>query len=922
MASIKLLNTAINSIFAKKYNDAILKKFFTYEYLYLTGSPSLNEHKVPNNLKLSLAHVDNYFPFPLIFTRCIWKAFSQKQNKFTTDCLLSMNDYVNGFLTIYTGSLESRIRMVFHIFNVNKDKYAHIEDVKCILNYIHIYSNKKHISVLDEMINDFYGKHKKLDEENFISRTMKKHSGVFLIMMSIFKELKTFSHEILSLMGDSLTASTNITPSNTNPSKNNILMKRLQSKFRMKESFNLVINKESSMKDNNNNNNNLHNNSNANLNTSNSNIQDNNFFPKFHTNIGLSSKKKDDDTAIIDYIQANYNPDFTFTNSLRNVNQNVNQDNSDDCLFESSTSNANCIKGNSFVATSNDEMVLSNDFEYEYDLRDMIELDMFENDFKYLRFASVDNYDQFNYQIPKGSNDFVLKSGVVEILNTSNMSIRSKGSFCSLNKSYNCRTIIVNESNTTPNQQGGAVTRQGSPGKSSFMRSNSGKLMPLKKKTNENYSQNLLTSSPIRDRGEPNNSINLSLLSDHSSLLLNPPEVYEEEVSLMKNSKLKRYTLFLVKGFLVFVKKKSIDLVNLNDKDLMIPEIKRLIPLKHLFIVDSSSTVVISDKNYYVLNIGSTIQHEKRKYLLYFDTKPPLSSLTSLILTETNYISITKEYTYVKEIGRGSFCSMKLMRHNKSGKLFAVKQMKKNVSSIDEFNTQNWEKDIIFFLKNFSKCEHILKFYNVFESYNHLYVVSEFVEAGSLSKYLTKIRARLQPSSVNKIALHISKGLKELHKYGIIHRDLKLENIVMDVSDNGEFTAKLIDFGLSKVVTPLSRTNESYGTLIYCSPEIMLNLPYNSKVDVWSLGVIIFYLLFAVMPFGVKGNESEQEISHKIIVNNLKFPVIPNDITSGPELKAYKGLVDVITRSLYKDLEHRNHIDEVERKLNVCYAGT
>ena len=437
MASIKLLNSAINSIFAKKYNDAILKKFFTYEYLYLIGSPSLNEHKVPNNLKLSLAHVDNYFPFPLLFTRCIWKAFSQKQNDFTTDCSLSMNDYVNGFLTIYTGSVESRIRMVFHIFNVNKDKYAHIEDVKCILNYIHIYSNKKHLSLLDDLINDFYGRHKMLDEENFISRTMKKQPGVFLIMMSIFKELKTFSHEILALMGDSLSANSNIVPSNTNPSKNNILMKRLQSKFRMKDSFNLVINKEPSTKDNNNNN--AQNNSNSILNTSNSNIQENNFFPKFHTNIGLSLKNKDDDSAIVDYIQANYNPDFTLTHSLGNVNHNVHQDNSDDCLFESSISNTNGIKATSVV--SNDEMLLNHD--YEFDIKDMIELDMFENDFKYLRLTSMDNYDQFNYQIPKGSNDFVLKSGVVEFLSTSNLSIQSKGSVCSLNKSFNCPWIIV-----------------------------------------------------------------------------------------------------------------------------------------------------------------------------------------------------------------------------------------------------------------------------------------------------------------------------------------------------------------------------------------------------------------------------------------------------------------------------------------------
>ena len=80
----------------------------------------------------------------------------------------------------------------------------------------------------------------------------------------------------------------------------------------------------------------------------------------------------------------------------------------------------------------------------------------------------------------------------------------------------------------------------------------------------------------------------------------------------------------------------------------------------------------------------------------------------------------------------------------------------------------------------------------------------------------------------------------------------------MSVADNGDFTAKLIDFGLSKVITPLARTKEPYGTLIYCSPDVILGVPYNSKVDVWSLGIIIFYLLFALMPFEIKGNENDR----------------------------------------------------------------
>ena len=937
MDSIKLLNSAINSIFPRKYNEAILKQYFTYEYLFLAGASSLNKRKAPQNIKLTLFHVENYFPFPMLLTRCIWKAFSYKpkEHTLTLTSSLSIDEYVNGFLIIYTGSIESRIRLVFNLFNVNKDNYAHIEDVRCILTYIHIYSNKQQLTLLNDTINAFFGTHKMFDEENFVLRTLKKHSGVFLIMMSILSELKTFSHEILALMGDSSCCNNYNNPSSPSPSmKSNILMKRLQSKFKMKDNNNNIIpHKDLYSKDI------ICLNYSSNYNKYNNNNDNNSFFPKYHTNIGMSYKHKYKDKdkfiigdIIVDYIQANYNSEFTFSfvhsqhasNNNSHSPHNITHDNIDS-LCDSSISNnvnqhlisnSNCMHIVSSI--SNDDCSINN---YDFDLNDINELNMFENDLKYLRYITLEhNNEEHKYQIPKGSNDFILKSGVIEFIGMSsnNISHRSKYSTGSgMNKSFNL-SMLGGGGDSTRIMNNNQCGRQGSPNKSSFIKSHSGKFSNLIKKDNEHFG-----SSPSRDRCEVNNnnnnnSVNFSLISDQSSLVFNSPEIFEEEVSLMKNERtLKKYTLILVKGFLVFTKKKTIDLTNLHDKDLFTREIKKLIPLKRLFIIETTN-LIVSARNYHILTIGSTIQYEKRQYQLYFETKAHVTSLASLILTETNYISVSKEYTYIKDIGKGSFCQMKLMRHNKTKKLFAVKQMTKNVTSLEEFNTQNWEKDIILFLKNFNKCEHILKFYNIYETYYHIYIISEYIESGSLSKYLSKMQSKLLPSSVNKIALHVSKGLKELHKYGIIHRDIKLENIVMNVNDKGEFTAKVIDFGLSTVITPLSRTKEPYGTLIYCSPEIMLNIPYNAKVDVWSLGIIVFYLLFTFMPFGIKGNENEQEISKKIIVNNLSFPkIIPDNVCNEKEMKVYKVLMKVIMRMLYKDIESRWYMEDVEHNLSV-----
>ena len=79
-----------------------------------------------------------------------------------------------------------------------------------------------------------------------------------------------------------------------------------------------------------------------------------------------------------------------------------------------------------------------------------------------------------------------------------------------------------------------------------------------------------------------------------------------------KNNKLKKYTLFLVKGFLIFVKKKNIDLQNLND--IMTHEIKKIIPLKRLFVIETNNCLITEDKTYNILNLGSIIQYVKRQY--------------------------------------------------------------------------------------------------------------------------------------------------------------------------------------------------------------------------------------------------------------------------------------------------------------------
>ena len=163
---------------------------------------------------------------------------------------------------------------------------------------------------------------------------------------------------------------------------------------------------------------------------------------------------------------------------------------------------------------------------------------------------------------------------------------------------------------------------------------------------------------------------------------------------------------------------------------------------------------------------------------------------------------------------------------------------------------------------------------------------------------------------MKEISSQIIEGIYELHKYGILHRDLKLENILID-DRNSKLNIKLIDFGLSKVVLENKNTNECYGTFLYSAPEVLLNIPYNLNIDLWSLGIIIFYLQYTYLPFNINGKEHEQEIASKIVLNELIFPkkVVNNDLN---EESCNVFLQKIIEKCLVKNSKKRANVFEIK----------
>ncbi|KAL0662254.1 hypothetical protein Bca4012_099091 [Brassica carinata] len=148
-------------------------------------------------------------------------------------------------------------------------------------------------------------------------------------------------------------------------------------------------------------------------------------------------------------------------------------------------------------------------------------------------------------------------------------------------------------------------------------------------------------------------------------------------------------------------------------------------------------------------------------------------------------------------------------------------------------------------------------------------VVVEYVSGGTLKHYLIRNRRKkLAFKVVIKLALDLSRGLSYLHSEKIVHRDVKTENVLLDVQSN----LKIADFGVARVeaLNPKDMTGET-GTLGYMAPEVIDGKPYNRRCDVYSFGICLWEIYCCDMPYP---DLSFVDVSSAVVLHNLR-PEIP-----------------------------------------------
>jgi len=173
----------------------------------------------------------------------------------------------------------------------------------------------------------------------------------------------------------------------------------------------------------------------------------------------------------------------------------------------------------------------------------------------------------------------------------------------------------------------------------------------------------------------------------------------------------------------------------------------------------------------------------------------------------------------------------------------------------------------------------------------------EYLNNGSLNKYLEAINFKLEDNIFRSIAYQIASGLMHLHSLGIVHRDIKPSNIILSKSDSDKVPVqvKISDFGLSRVLGKSESGNDVGGTFLFLAPEVMKKKPYNYKIDVWCYGITIYYMLFGNYPFqAIKSRDKHSldylDYSFKDKLKRKKNSVIADLIIKCLELNPEKRI--------------------------------
>lgn len=262
-------------------------------------------------------------------------------------------------------------------------------------------------------------------------------------------------------------------------------------------------------------------------------------------------------------------------------------------------------------------------------------------------------------------------------------------------------------------------------------------------------------------------------------------------------------------------------------------------------------------------------------------------------------------YETVRVIGKGSFGVVTQIVRKSDGKALVWKEVNYGAMSEKEKQLIVSEVNILRELRH----PHIVRYLDrvIDKAATKIYIVMEYCEGGDLSQYIKRKKREgsyIEENFIWHIFTHIFLALKDCHRHRegntirpILHRDIKPGNIFLDANNN----AKLGDFGLAKELSSESRfAQTNVGTPYYMSPEMVNEMTYDERSDIWALGCLLYEMATLAPPF-----DATNQLALAKKINAGKFARIPSQYS--------EGLFQVIRWMLHRQRSRRPRIEDLER---------
>ncbi|CAG9332074.1 unnamed protein product [Blepharisma stoltei] len=221
---------------------------------------------------------------------------------------------------------------------------------------------------------------------------------------------------------------------------------------------------------------------------------------------------------------------------------------------------------------------------------------------------------------------------------------------------------------------------------------------------------------------------------------------------------------------------------------------------------------------------------------------------------------IENDYKFLKQLGSGAFSIVYLAKDLDNFKQVAIKSFKKSyLNSESRINALKNEIEILSLLDH----KNVVKLHKVYESENHVHLVLDYLEGGDLLQRIL-YKGPFDEKKASKLAYKLLSLLEYFSEMNVVHRDIKLDNILL-VSSDKDTDFKLADFNLACVSE--GNLTARCGSPGYVAPEILRKIPYGNKVDVFSVGIVLYMILSGHTPFSGRNSKQTLMKNKQCVIN-------------------------------------------------------